>query len=206
MRDTVESVGANWHPFPEENNSEPCDEFGLAEHRTVLPALLNGLRNLQPKASVIVYDPFIAFARVAAHVLHIPAVSFLTMPGPGALTRPAALIQALESKPSIEGPRQEILKQYGFDLFKEGLLQEFYSPTLNLVTTIDELYAHPPAGLQAERYGHFPFKCVGALVDFSIHRVQNAHVKVKVDNSSSLESDDSLLTEIDKAIARGRKV
>lgn len=176
-----------------------------ATHRAVLPALLHDLRNLRPKPAVIVYDPFIAFARVAAHVLHVPAVSFLTIPGPGALTRPAALIQALESKPSIQGPRQEILKQYGFDLFKEGLLQEFYSPTLNLVTTIDELYAHPPAGLQAERYGHFPFKCVGSQIDLNINRVQNA--QVEMDASLSVECDySSVLAEIDQAISCGRKL
>jgi hypothetical protein len=120
------------------------------------------------------------------------------MPGPGVLRKNAALEQALESKPSVQGPRQEILKQYGFDLLKQGLLNEFYSPTLNLVATIDELYVRPPPGLQAERYGHFPFKCVGAQVDLGIKRVQHAEVRA--------ESDDSLLTVIDEAIGNGRKL
>lgn len=51
---------------------------------------------------------------------------------------------------------------------------EFYSPAQNLVTTIDALYSPPAAKHQLERFGHFPFKCVGALVDVQVKRIENA--------------------------------
>ena len=60
---------------------------------------------LRPPPSVIVYDPFLAHALFAAYVLKVPAVSFLTMPGPGVLQRSSAQIDALEATPWVQGPR-----------------------------------------------------------------------------------------------------
>jgi len=82
------------------------------------------------------------------------------------------------------------------------LQQEFYSPILNLVTTTDDLFAQPVAGLQAQRYGGFPFKCVGPMVDFKVKRIENVGIAAK----SSDRLEDRLLPEVDEAIAAGRKL
>lgn len=228
LKETVEGAGAAWRPYryPHGNFTgimHTLDEVGISKYvpegtpeteyqplpmamiynaEMVLPALLQDLQNLYPRPSLIVYDPFIAFARVAAHVLQVPAVCSLTIPGPGVLPKPEATIQAWEAKPWVEGPRKHILEQYGFDVFKDGLQQEFYSPTLNIVTTIDELFAPPAAGLQTQRYGDFPFKCVGPLVDFTVKRV--AHVGTLA--TAQTMEEGGLLMKIDEAIAAGRKV
>eukprot|EP00930_Biecheleria_cincta_P086729 TRINITY_DN7598_c0_g1_i2.p1 TRINITY_DN7598_c0_g1~~TRINITY_DN7598_c0_g1_i2.p1 ORF type:complete len:543 (+),score=81.60 TRINITY_DN7598_c0_g1_i2:117-1745(+) len=127
----------------------------------VLPKLLEDLRSLDPPPAVIVYEPFLACARVAAHVLAVPCVSLYTMPGPGVFVAAEKMIVNVESRPWVKQPQQWIIREYGFDLFEQGALMEFYSPFQNLVTTIDTLYAPPASKHQLERFGHFPFKCDG---------------------------------------------
>jgi hypothetical protein len=229
LKEAVEGAGATWYPFryPSGDNMpvlpNTLDEAAIAKYVTkgtpaeeyntmlaamiysaevALPALLQDLQHLQKRPSLIVYDPFVACARVAAHVLEIPAVCSLTMPGPGVLPKPEALIRSWESKAWVEGPRKRIQEQYGFDVFKHGLHQEFYSPTLNIVTTTKELFAPPPAGVQAERYGNFPFQCVGPLVNFEVKRVG----KVGMLASTPKAEEDSLLGDIDAAVAAGQKL
>lgn len=80
---------------------------------------------------------------------------------------------------------------------------EFYSPTLNLVTTIDELFVPPAAGRQVERFGNFPFKCVGALADSKVKRVANSCIKQ--DNNASLQAG-LPMDEIDAALSTGRQL
>lgn len=233
MQDVVESAGATWYPFRYAHGNSSghlmaLDEVGRAKYvpegtpeealkglpnclvyaaEAALPALLHDLRNLQPKPSIIVYDPFIASARVAGHVLQVPAVSLLTNTGPGSFPKPNEAILSLESRPWVEGPRQEILKQYGVDVFKDNMVMGFYSPTLNLVSTIDEFYAPPASSpltnLQAQRFGNFKFLCVGAMVDFKVKRVGDSH---KVEGKAADACEDSLLTDIDKALMEGRKL
>lgn len=140
----------------------------------VLPKLLEDLQSLDPPPAVIVYEPFLACARVAAHVLAVPCVSLYTMPGPGVFAGAGQRVAAMESQPWVEQPQQWIIREYGFDLLENGAMMEFYSPVQNLVTTIDALYAPPAAKHQLERFGHFPFKCVGALVDTHVKRIENA--------------------------------
>jgi len=227
LKETVEAAGATWHPFrypfgDQTGTLKTFDEAGIAKYvpegtpeeeynnnkavmvytaEAALPALLQDLENFETRPSLIVYDPFVACGSVAAHVLRIPSVSLLTVPGPGVLNKPEAMIQEWESKPWVDGPRRYLLEQYGFDVFKHGLQMEFYSPTLNLVTTIDELFAPPPVGTQAQRYGHFTFKCVGPLVNLNVKRVDN----VGVANVPKMEND-GLLDDVDKAISAGRKL
>merc|ERR1712154_360724 len=103
----------------------------------------------------------------------------------GVLGVPDVVRQAWNSKEWIAGPALEILNTYGFDVMKTGSHLEFYSSTLNLVTTIDELFAPPRPGLQSQRFGKAPFKCVGVLKDPKVKRVANA--SVKPDRTNSLQ-------------------
>lgn len=225
MRSVVEAAGAAWMPFrnPEDDGTgfpNTLAASGVAKYvpdgtakeqymdvpscmlynaELLLPALLEDLRKLQPRLSLIVYDPFVACGPVAGHVLGVPTASTLTMPGPGVLVKPDEVVAMWEAKPWVEGPRQELVEKYGFDVLKHGLQMEFYSPTLNLVTTIDELYVPPNPGHQANRYGAFPFKCIGVLADTKIKRIQNANVKQ--DAAEQLD-----LAELDAAIAAGRRL
>merc|ERR1712190_225070 len=100
----------------------------------------------------------------------------LTMPGPGVLIKEEATIHDWETKPWIQGPRMELIANYGLDVLQEGLQLEFYSPELNLVTTIEDFFVPPAPGRQFARYGHFPFKCIGALMDKNVKRIENAEV------------------------------
>mmetsp|Transcript_134555 Transcript_134555/g.429801 ORF Transcript_134555/g.429801 Transcript_134555/m.429801 type:complete len:196 (+) Transcript_134555:232-819(+) len=111
MREVVEAAGAAWRPlrYPDSDFTgtlKTLDAAGIAKYvpegtpakdyedlpmplllpytaERVLPALLDDLRALKPAPTVIVHDPFIAFALMAGHVLDVPAITFLTMPGPG---------------------------------------------------------------------------------------------------------------------------
>jgi len=225
MREVVEAAGATWRPFryPESDFTGTLftlSESGLAKYvpegtpkeeylslpmcqvynaEAVLPALIEDLRALEERPAVIVYDAFIAFAQVAAHVLGIKAVCLLTMPGPGVIDKPAKIYEAWESKPWVEGPRQEILAKYGFDVLKHGMPMEFYSPALNLVTTVDELFVPPNIGHQQQRFGHFPFRCVGVLANSKVKRISNANVK-----QDSVE--ELSIGILDEALAEGRQV
>jgi len=202
MQTIVEAAGAAWRPFRppgldmkaslrklDESGVEKyvpegttADEYngmpmtGVLYHaEQILPSLLEDVKALEPPPSVIIYDTFMPFAQVVAHVIGIPAVSTLTMPGPGVLTFPDAAKQAWDSKPWVVGPAQTILDTYGFDVLKAGGLFEFYSTQLNLVTTINDLYVPPRPGRQAKTFGDSPFKCVGVLKDTSVARVNNAN-------------------------------
>merc|ERR550532_261633 len=201
LRSVVEAAGAVWRPFRYPNSSftgtlRSLDEEGIAElvpvgtpaeelaatpnclvygARQMLPALLQDLRALAPPPSAIVYDPFLAAAPVAAHVLGLPAISLFTMMGPGVMSKASEVMEAgFERKPWVEKPRQDILKQYGFDVFAQGMLTEWYSPIENIVATIDELFVPPQSVTQKERFGSMPFKCVGALADHKVKRLANA--------------------------------
>jgi len=113
-------------------------------------------------------------------VLGIPAVGMVTMPGPGVIAKPASLIEAWEASPLVQKGRQQILENYGYDALEHGMLMEFYSPELNLVTTVKDLFAPPRSDLQIQRFGHFKsWKHVGPLMDLSVKRV--AHVSAKED-------------------------
>lgn len=168
-----------------------------------MPFLLEDLKAMKVTPSAIVYDPFLAQAQVAAHVLGIPAVSTCTMPGPGAIDYPDAVKEAWDAKPWVLGPARNMLGAYGFDVLKTGSHGEFYSSTLNLVTTIDELFLAPKPGRQRQMFGNHPFRCVGVLKEQSVRRVANSFVKQGSENAS----DDALLLQtMDEASRAGRRL
>jgi UDP:flavonoid glycosyltransferase YjiC (YdhE family) len=224
MRSVVEAAGAKWAPFRYAGSDftgtwRTLSEDGIAKYvpegtpkeayeampmcqvhnaEAVLPSLLDDLRALQPPPSTIVYEPFLAFAEVAAQVLNIPAVALLTMPGPGVVVFPDAVADAWESKPWVEGPRKEIKDTYGVDVLEHGGPMEFYSSTLNLVTTIKDLYSPPRPGRQQRRFGHARFEFVGALTDEKTKRISNAYVQ---------DSDVAFpLSVLDDALKAGKRV
>jgi len=227
MRSVVEAAGANWIPWRNPDNDSTGTPFSLspsgiakyvpegtpeAEYRDLLsslaymselllPALLQDLRALKPEPSVIVHDPFLPLGQVAGRVLGVPAVTTLTMPGPGVLAKPREVTDCWESKPWVDGPRQEMIWTYGVDIFERGMLMESYSSVLNLVTTIDELYVPPRPGRQQERFGGSPFRCIGVLADPKVKRVANAHVRQEEEEEEELD-----LSELDAALAAGRTV
>jgi len=229
MRSVVEAAGAAWYPYRYPNGdfiglldtlddyekdgvikyvpeNTPKEEYGQSQFAPIyasemlLPGLLEDLQSMEVRPSVIVYDPFIPFAQVAAHVLHVPAVGTMTMPGPGVLDIPDDVKDAWDKKPWVEGPRQHMLATYGFDVFKRGSLMEFYSPTLNLVTTVDELYVPPGAGRQSRMFGDTPFKCVGTLADAKVKRIANANVKQDV------SSEGLPMQDIDEMLRAGKRL
>jgi len=201
MRGVVEAAGAVWHPFRYASSGHTgivryLDEHGIEKYvpsgtpkeeylhiagglvynaEILLPTLLEDLEAIGP--AVIVYEPFLAFPQVAAHVLGIPAVSLLTMPGPGVLKKPDELCDKWMSYPWVQGPRKAILDKYDYDVLKNGMPMEFYSTTLNLVTTISELYLPPALGRQQEKFGNCPFQCIGVMADPKLKRIANANIK-----------------------------
>jgi len=229
MRSVVEAAGAAWYPYRYPNSdftglldsldahgqggvakyvpeNTPKEEYGQPQFALIyaserlLPGLLEDLQSMEVPPSVIVYDPFLPAAQVAAHVLRVPAVGTMTMPGPGVLDVPDDVKEAWDMKPWVDGPRQHMLATYGFDVLKQGSLMEFYSPTLNLVTTVNELYAPPKAGRQSRIFGGLPFKCVGTLADTKVKRIANANVKQD-------EPSDALpMHDIDEMLSAGKRL
>jgi len=145
----------------------------------------------------------VAAARVAAHVLGLPEVGFVPHPGPGVVSHFCAASLKQESQPWVDIPRRDILSRYGFDVLKNGLPLEFYSPRLNLVTTIPDFYAHPTEDAQKQRFGHMPFTCVGAVADVKVKRVDNVNVHAGASKSPEAALP---LADIDRALESGRKL
>merc|ERR1712232_1459901 len=102
---------------------------------------MGDLKGMQPIPDVIVYDTFLPFPLVVAHCLKLPAIGFVSYPGPGVEAKFSEMSLTLESKPWVHQPKQQILETYGYDLFQHGFLVSFVSPFLNLVTTIDDFYS-----------------------------------------------------------------
>jgi len=166
---------AEFGVLPDEFRSKVGFPFCMIMNaQMILPNLIEDLQSLDPPPCAIAYDPLLACAPVAAHALNIPAISLFTMPGPGVLNFPTTLMLSREEDDWVQKPRQWILDQYGFDVLKNGTLVGCYSQDLNLVTTVKSLYIGPSGDFQIQRYGHFPFQCVGALVDAAVPRIQNA--------------------------------
>ena len=93
---------------------------------------------------------------------------------------------------------QEIKDLYDFDVFQHGTLMEFYSPDQNIVCTSDSLFVGVQTPVQLERFPHFPFECVGPLLNTKIQRLHNAHV--------STAMAPTLPAAVDDALAAGKKL
>jgi len=225
LRSYAEAAGASWRPFRPGHHLWELDEAGIAKYvpegtpkerynslpqsqaraaELLLPALLEDLLSLEPKPTAIIYDPFVSSARVAAHVLQVPAISTLTMPGPAVLEKPKVVQEAWEAEPWVDGPRRAIIAQYGFDIFEEGMPLEFYSPVLNIVTTIDELFMPPAMGHQQERFGSFPFQMVGLLAQASLKRVANASVAEEGTVAETVRAE-SIVAAVDQSLLAGKQ-
>ena len=191
VREVVEAAGASWRCMqspielneeqiakyvpagtPEEDYEFPMSAVAVAA--SVLPDLISELKALQPPPTVILYDPFLPQGSVAAKQLGIPCMGFVTLTGPGVIALPPFMIESWESKEVVCRGRREIKEQYGTDIFEHGSFLEFYSPDQNLVTTIDSLYMPPSTPVQLERFGQFPFRCVGPLLNPSMKRISHA--------------------------------
>jgi UDP:flavonoid glycosyltransferase YjiC (YdhE family) len=229
LRQYVEAAGANWRGYRAPGSdstglANELDEVGIKKYvpagtpeeqyntlphtaarnaELYLPGLLEDLEALRPRPSAIIYDPFVPCARAAAHVLRVPAIATLTMPGPAPMAKPKAYLEALEAAPWVNGPRRAIIDGYGFDIFDQAMPMEFYSPVLNLVTTIDELFMPPAPGVQQERFGCFPFKMVGLLAESSVKRIANANV---IDTGSEEAEAAAVLKAVDRAIQDGQQI
>jgi len=99
--------------------------------------------------------------------------------------------------PGVQKARQEIKDTYDFDVFEHGALMEFYSPDLNIVCTSESLYVAPQTPVQLERFPHFPFECVGPLLNTKIQRLHNANV-----STGSVQ----LPAVVDEALAAGKRL
>jgi len=190
MREVVEANGAQWRYLqdprhltedqqaqyvpPDATPAEtkfPCCVMPTAA--ATLPAVIEALQALQPPASVIVYDPCLPVAMVAARYLQIPSVSTVTVTGPGVIEMP----QAWETTATVKKASDEIKAKYGIDVFGIGAMMEFYSQDLNLVTTVDSLFCAPRSPVQLQRFAHMPFTCVGPLVNQKSQRISNENIK-----------------------------
>mmetsp|Transcript_44395 Transcript_44395/g.96463 ORF Transcript_44395/g.96463 Transcript_44395/m.96463 type:complete len:514 (-) Transcript_44395:123-1664(-) len=240
MRTMVEGAGAKWQPFryPDSDYSgtlsildkaaiarwvpEGTDENEysgppngyVANAEQYVPALVEDLDCLTPPASVIVYEPFLCGALVAAHAVKVPAVALLTQPGPGVLADLALATLDVESKPWVRGPADAMAKAYGLDVLTHGMIYQFYSPTLNLVSAAQELFLAPVTEAQKQRFGGYPFKCVGAMVDPTVKRTCNSNVtpeKVKASMEGTHRDPDYYSISIpakrlEEAMASGKRV
>lgn len=224
-RQTVEQVGAEWRPFRYCNGSTATglniflDAFALAElvpfagsgtehyqavggsgpcvTRDVLPGLIEDLYRLSPPPAAILYDTLFAAGLVAAHRLGVPGIGFISYPGPGAIVGMTRSLVQLETKPWVDKPRQQIQKLYGVDIFKNAMAIQYYSPCLNIVATIEDLFWPPMAGTQTERFDQCRFHCVGALVECNTTYIPNFPGELRVD---------SFMEEVNAARADGKRV
>lgn len=213
VRSVVDATGAKWYPLQDvmHPNEEILAKYmpGLPEEETrfpmavlpasasALPQLMKEMQTLQPPPSVILYDPFLPFAQVLARQLGIPCVATVTLTGPGVIQVPCVVREQWEANPGVQKARQEIKDTYDFDVFEHGALMEFYSPDLNIVCTSDSLYVKPQTPVQLERFPHFPFECVGPLLNTKIQRLHNANV-----SNGSVQ----LPAGVDEALAKGQKL
>ncbi|CAE7777190.1 tars3 [Symbiodinium sp. CCMP2592] len=206
MREVVEAAGATWQLLEELKEGMSLEEYefpmmSMPVAASQLPKLIPELKSFSPPVTAIVHDPFLPQALVAAQVLGIPAVSTLTMPGPGVIARPAKVTAEWESNEIVRRARREILEMYGVDVFHFGGLMEFYSPQRSIVTTIDGLFVPPAAGVQRDRFGNFPFTCVGPLLDTKVKRVCHPWADAEAKPSSGLPWD-----VIDGALAASKRL
>lgn len=113
---TRSSRCAPWSP------QRPSVFFSSSQIRTrsCLPQFLEELRALEPKPSVLLYDPFLPMGLVAAKVLSIPAVATLTMTGPGVVQVAPFVQQRWESSGVARAAHREVLEAYGVDVFQQG--------------------------------------------------------------------------------------
>lgn len=222
----IKSSGAIWRPWRVEGQTRTglradLDEAGkkkylsegessgmimacqLYDGSLVLPGLLEDLKALEPQPSIIIHDPFVGSAPVAAHAMGIPRICLVPFTGPGMLSDSAGNRFAFESKPWVQDPRNAWLKEYGIDVLADGMCMEWYSPTMNLCTTIDDFFTPPQHEGQKERVGKAPFRCIGACVDKDVKTVANSSVKTADGKTADGASD---FDEIREAIAAGKKL
>jgi len=223
VRSIVEAAGATWHGFRYDTSTDtglrrgfdqagsdkfvppgtPSDFYNtlpdsmLYVAGQLLPNLIEDLRALPVKPTVIVYDQFVPAALVASKMLCIPAVCMVTVAGPGVLAPMLQRWTEIEAQPWVDGPRRQIDRTFGVDVLARAGVMQFYSPTQNIVATIDDLF-YPLTNEQGDRFGELPFRCVGALVDTTIKRIANL----------SADSDLSAFpsARIDEAIQAGKRV
>mmetsp|Transcript_24939 Transcript_24939/g.29402 ORF Transcript_24939/g.29402 Transcript_24939/m.29402 type:complete len:327 (+) Transcript_24939:68-1048(+) len=214
VRSVVEATGAKWHPLEdpmvlsEELVAQymPGEPVGkklfpmavLPFSATHLPKLIKDVQTLEPPPSVILYDPFLPFAQVIARQVGIPCIGTVTLTGPGVIQVPPVAREQWESNPGVQKARQEIKDTYDFDVFEHGTFLEFYSPDQNLVCTSNSLYVAPKTEVQLERFPHFPFECVGPLLNSKIQRLHNADVS----DSDSVK----LPAAVEDAVAAGKRL
>lgn len=161
-------------------------------------------------------------AQVVARQVGIPCIGTVTLTGPGVIQAtwlkllehsslvslphymgmfsqvPPMVREQWESNPGVQKARQEIKDTYDFDVFQHGTFLEFYSPDQNLVCTSDSLYVAPKTEVQLERFPHFPFECVGPLLNSKIQRLHNANVS----DSDSVK----LPAAVEDAVAAGKRL
>ena len=193
VREVVEANGAQWRamqdpkalteeqlaryvpPAQPEGKEFPCSL--MVHAASTLPSILEALQALRPPPSVIVYDPFLPLAYVAARFLQIPSVATVTITGPGVLEMPLVVRQNWEANPAVQLASKEIMAKYGIDVFEHAAMMEFYSQDLNIVTTVDSLFCPPKLEMQLQRFGHLPFRCVGPMVNQKGQRISNVEIK-----------------------------
>lgn len=120
------------------------------------------LQTLQPRADILIYDPFDPIPQVVGQALAIPAVAMVLNTGPGS----SAPWETDANTQAFQVVRKWVQEEYSVDLFDFGIpMVSWYSRTLNLVLTCEEFYEGPVDDKQRDKFGHLPFTCVGSLVD-----------------------------------------
>ena len=213
VKPVVEATGATWRPF--QNSKELTEEqktkyvpaeaekedsefpvSTLVISASCAPQIIEELKTLKPPPSVIIYDPFLPLGLVAAKELGIPCVSTVTVAGPGVIEVPPPVRQRWESNPVAQRAQADLKEHYHIDVFEHGSFLEFYSPHQNIVSTSKSLFSSPKSPLQLERFGHFPFECVGPMLNSKVLRLSNAEVA----------SMPTLPEEVLRAKAEGKRI
>ena len=190
FRNVIEAAKAHWRDMqrPHELSDDQVSKYLCGRPRTaclfpasavpvaaaILPSLIRELENLDPRPSLIAYDPFLPQGLVAAKQLQVPSVSLLSYTGPGAVSGQTAATRQWEANGAVQKGAREIEELFGVDIFAHGAVGEFYSQDRNTVATLARLFAPPTSAVQTERFGRLQFRCVGPMVSSQVTRISHA--------------------------------
>merc|ERR1712176_373562 len=132
-----------------------------------LPGELKDLKKFG--ADLILYDPFVVSAPIAAYVLNIPCVSTVTVPSVNHYTALAGRTSEEEYRLALEEIQESstmqrfaslLLEKYNFDVFDKFIMLNNYLKTgLNICTGIKDFEPAMPEAVK-EKYGDIDEKSV----------------------------------------------
>jgi len=152
----------------------------------LIPILMEELKGSKPDC--ILFDTMNACGGVLGKVLNVPAIGYVSYPGPGCMDQEEEYYDALHEENVQECMREicmPVLDKYNVDMMKEtngspGPL--LYSDYINIVTTLEEL-AQTQSKIHEKKLHTFQY--IGPTVDENIRLNATSTPKVKEEKESS---------------------